>query len=121
MDKASILDMAHGAIKERVDYAMGEIIQNILDPNTDPAKTRKLTVELTFSPSSTRDYIPFTSVVKTKLQPTTAIQTSLSLHSDYTGKSKFVENTPQIPGQFNLEGDEQPQPKELAYTPIRAV
>lgn len=35
-DRTSILDMAIGAIKERADYEMARIIDNILDPNTDP-------------------------------------------------------------------------------------
>lgn len=46
MDKTSILDMAMGAIKERVDYEMGHIVDNILDPNTPPNKKRKLTLTL---------------------------------------------------------------------------
>ena len=35
----SILQMAGGAIMERVDYEMPPIIANILDPNT-PTKTK---------------------------------------------------------------------------------
>lgn len=29
----SLLDMANGAIKERIDYEMGRVMQNISDPN----------------------------------------------------------------------------------------
>ena len=32
--EASILEMARGAITERVDYVVGRVIENILDPNT---------------------------------------------------------------------------------------
>lgn len=38
----SMLDMASGAIKERVDIEMPKIIKNILDVNTNPTKPRKL-------------------------------------------------------------------------------
>ena len=34
---SSLLDMANGAIKERLDYEMGRVIQNIGDPNTKAA------------------------------------------------------------------------------------
>lgn len=34
LDKKSILEMSMGAILERVDYEMGKVIDNILDPNT---------------------------------------------------------------------------------------
>lgn len=34
LDKKSILEMSMGAILERVDYEMGKVMDNILDPNT---------------------------------------------------------------------------------------
>lgn len=34
---SSLIDMANGAIKERLDYEMGRVIQNIGDPNTKAA------------------------------------------------------------------------------------
>lgn len=37
----SLLDMANGAIKERIDYEMGRVMQNISDPNTKPAAPKK--------------------------------------------------------------------------------
>ena len=33
LDKKSILEMSMGSILERVDYEMGKVIDNILDPN----------------------------------------------------------------------------------------
>lgn len=50
----SMLDMANGAIKERVDIEMPRIIKNILDVNTNPTKARKLKLELTFTPDGQR-------------------------------------------------------------------
>ena len=44
LDKKSILEMSMGAILERVDYEMGKVIDNILDPNTKPTGKRKITV-----------------------------------------------------------------------------
>lgn len=38
MQKASILEAAHGAIMEQVDIEVGKIIANILDPNTSETK-----------------------------------------------------------------------------------
>jgi hypothetical protein len=34
LDKKSILEMSMGGILERVDYEMGKVLENILDPNT---------------------------------------------------------------------------------------
>lgn len=40
----SILDMCMGAIKERVDYDAAQVVENILDPNTEPKAKRKITL-----------------------------------------------------------------------------
>jgi hypothetical protein len=111
----NILAAARGAINERVDYEMNAVIKNILDPNTAPNKPRKLIVELALTPSADRDYIHLGVVVKTKLEPTTAINTSFSLYNEIAGGVKLVENTPQIPGQLELGGGEQDEPNTLIF------
>ncbi|GHV35035.1 hypothetical protein FACS1894187_06860 [Synergistales bacterium] len=116
--RASILDMARGAIIERVDYEMGRIIQNILDPNTDPRKTRKITVELTFVPSADRSFIQVGATAKSKLESTTMIQTSLSTYTPMDGVTQFIENTSQSPGQLTFDGEEAPAPKVLQFKRI---
>lgn len=46
LDKKSILEMSMGAILERVDYEMGKVMENILDPNTKATAKRKISVTL---------------------------------------------------------------------------
>ena len=43
-NRASILQMARGAIQERVDYEVCKAVDNILDLNTDPTAKRKITL-----------------------------------------------------------------------------
>lgn len=50
----SILEMARGAILERVDYEMAKILDNILDANTKATAKRKMTLTLTFAPDDER-------------------------------------------------------------------
>ena len=57
LDKKSILEMSMGAILERVDYEMGKVIDNILDPNTKSTGKRKITVSLELIPSADRKTI----------------------------------------------------------------
>ena len=47
LNKRSIIDMARGAIKERADYEMTRVVENILDPNTSATAARKITITLT--------------------------------------------------------------------------
>lgn len=53
-DKKSILEMSMGAILERVDYEMGRVLENVLDPNTKATAKRKITVGLELVPSADR-------------------------------------------------------------------
>lgn len=50
LSKRSIIDMARGAIKERVDYEMTRVVENILDPNTSATAARKITITLNLKP-----------------------------------------------------------------------
>ena len=38
--RTSILQMARGAIMERIDYEMTKVVDNILDPNTEASHSR---------------------------------------------------------------------------------
>ena len=98
-----------GAILERVDYEMGHIVDNILDPNTPPNKKRKLTLTLEFTPDAERQTIQVSVTAKAALCPTNPISTSLYVTGDpATGLA-------QVPGQTNLDGMEQEEPKVLKF------
>ena len=94
-DKKSILEMSMGAILERVDYEMGRVLENVLDPNTKATAKRKITVGL---------------------EPTDPVTTSLFITSaPNTGEMVVAEMVPQVPGQIFMDGDEQGQPKILKF------
>ena len=116
MDRKSILEMSSGAIMERVDYEMGKVVDNILDPNTAAAKKRKLTVTLELTPDDERRQIVVATQAKSTLVPTTPIITSLYVTSDTSnGQMEVVEMVPQVPGQFGMDGAEQDSPKLLKF------
>lgn len=110
----SILDMAHGAIKERVDYEMEKVLKNILDPNTKATKKRTLTVTLELLPDDDRRQIGVKATSKSKLEPTNAVATALYITGDTdTGEAQAVEMIPEIPGQTGFDGAEQEPPATL--------
>lgn len=113
LKKQSILDMARGAIKERVDYEMSKVIDNILDPNTAANKKRSLTLTVNFTPDSERQQIGVSVVAKSKLEPTNPVNTSLYITGDNNGEVTAVEMVPQIPGQQEIDGGEQSEPCAL--------
>lgn len=108
----SILEMAHGAILERVDYEMAKILDNILDANTEATAKRKMTLTLTFAPDGERATVAVSATAKTTLAPTNPAVTSLYL-TEREGKVQAVEMVPQIPGQTSLDLEEQAMPSAL--------
>lgn len=113
LKKDSILRMAAGAIEEKVDYEVSRVIDNILDPNTDPKAKRKITVTLTFVPDAERKHISIQAEAKSALCPTAAVATAMVITSDGNGEMVVAEMVPQIPGQLSMSGTEQAQPKIL--------
>ena len=116
LDKKSILEMSMGAILERVDYEMGRVLDNILDPNTKPTGKRKITISLELVPSADRRTITVLTTAKATLVPTDPVTTSLYItNQPSTGEMVVAEMVPQVPGQTALDGTEQAQPKILNF------
>lgn len=112
MADISVLEMARGAIIERANYEMTRIVNNILDPNTNPTKKRSLTITIDFFADNERQLIRTSTTAKSKLEATNPIAGSLFVRADSsTGEYGVVEATPQLPGQRNLDGTEQGPPK----------
>lgn len=111
----SILRMARGAIEERVDYEMERVMTNILDPNTKAAQKRKITLSIELMPDEERQQIQVSVTAKSTLAPTNTnpVTTSLYVTGDQNGELTVVEAIPQIPGQLQMDGDEQEPPRTL--------
>ena len=116
LDRKSILESSRGAILERVDYEMGKVIDNIMDPNTKATAKRKITVTLELIPGSDRRTITLNTTAKSTLVPSDPVTTSLYISSQPgTGEMVVAEMVPQIPGQMNMDGSEQKQPNIIKF------
>lgn len=115
MDKESILNMAAGAIAEKVDYEVSRVVDNIIDPNTKPDAKRKITITLEFLPDAERKHINLTATAKSTLVPTAAVNTSMVITSDGNGEMVIAEMVPHIPGQMDMDGGIQESPKLLKF------
>ena len=113
LNRISILEAAHGAIKERTDYELSKVIDNILDPNTRADKKRKVTVMLELLPDADRKLINLNTVVRSSLEPTQPISAGFAIGADDNGELTVFEMLAQIPGQRNIYGEEQALPQAL--------
>lgn len=118
-DRKSILEMSSGAILERVDYEMGKVLDNILDPNTKPTGKRKITVSLELIPSADRRTITVQTTSKCALVPTEPVTTSLFITGSHNGEMVVAEMLPQVPGQLGFDGTEQESPNVLKFANIK--
>ena len=116
LDRKSILESSRGAILERVDYEMGKVIDNIMDPNTKPTGKRRITVTLELIPGSDRRTITLNTTAKSTLVPSDPVTTSLYItNQPGTGEMVVAEMVPQIPGQMDMNGSEQEQPNIIKF------
>lgn len=98
---------AGGALAEKFNIALKEVLENIADPNTAAKAKRKLTVELTFTPDEERELSMVDIVVKTKLEPPKSVATKILIDKDGNGGIIASEYNNQIKGQQYMKIDEE--------------
>ncbi|WP_053985020.1 hypothetical protein [Niameybacter massiliensis] len=92
-------NLAGGAVQERFNQALKEVMENIADPNTDWKKKRKLIINLTFETKEDRDLTEVTIDTKVSLAPRSSVGTKILIDRDLDGEILGTEFKKQIPGQ----------------------
>lgn len=100
-------EFAGGALAEKFNDAYKEVLENILDPNTEFKIKRKLTLELNFTLVEDRELSVVDISTKTKLAPPTATSTTILIDRDGQGEVVASEYNNQIKGQQYLRVDEE--------------
>lgn len=111
--RSSLLQMAKGAIQERVDYEVTRVVDNLLDMNTEAKAKRKIVLSIVMTTDDDRRVVKVEASAKSVLAPVTPIGTSLVITADGNGEMMLAEIIPQVPGQISMTGDEQEAPKIL--------
>jgi len=82
----NIADIARGALVEQVDVEIEKVIKNIIDPNTDIKKKRKITIVLEFkTDDEKRDISEVTFNVKSDLAPQKKVSTLIVFDKNNKG------------------------------------
>lgn len=110
----SVLNLAMGAISERVNVVFGQVMDNIMDVNTKAAKPRAIQLTITMLPDDDRSNIKVDVNVKaSKLEPMKSLSTGLYITNDENGEAIAIEQLPVLPNQLLLDGIEPPKPVVL--------
>lgn len=112
VQEINILEMMNGAIGERVSYELAKVTKNCKDLNTEAKKVRTLTIEISLTPTESRESMSVRVGVKSKLAPVKALDCTLLLGGT-EDDPVLMEYTPQVPGQRNFAGGEQEEPKMI--------
>ena len=80
--RISMDDMCGGALLQRFNMEMAKIGRNIMDPNTDPRKPRKLTISLTFKADESRKSLTTSISTSRSLAPLEPINTIMLAGQD---------------------------------------
>lgn len=98
---------AEGALAEKINMALKEVLSNITDPNTEWKTKRKLTIDMTFASGEDRELTEVAIVAKPKLAPTKPLAAKIVIGTDGKGGILASEYKKQVPGQSVMRVDEE--------------
>lgn len=108
MNKLNLQALAGGAVAEQINMEIQKVYDNIMDPNTDNQKARKLTITISLKPNKNDNEIIDVDVVsKASLCPVNSIGTRMLIGRD--GDGRVVANEwekDRMKGQIAFDGPE---------------
>ncbi|KRK40831.1 hypothetical protein [Loigolactobacillus bifermentans] len=81
----NLTQIANDGLQEKFDQEMKKLADNILDPNTEAKKVRKVQLELKYTPTDNREVVSVEVAVKSTLAPQKGVTTSLMLGRNQKG------------------------------------
>ncbi|MFT9005317.1 MAG: replication terminator protein [Liquorilactobacillus hordei] len=98
--------VAEGGLQEKLDRALDQVTENIMDPNTDQTKKRKITINMVFEPSKSGDAVDVDIQTKVSLVPEQGVGTTMLIGRDGKGKAVVNELKSGTPGQTFIDPDD---------------
>ena len=111
----SLSDLMDGGVEERFNAVLDEVWANVYDPTTEAKKTREITLKIKITPNDRRDSCDFRVSVVPKLASKVDLSQTVMLTVRDDRTVLATERTEQIPGQIDLEGNEQPIPQTVSF------
>lgn len=100
-----ISKIADGGVQVKLNRALKEVADNIMDPNTDPKKKRSVTLKISVAPDKKRNAANITAEVKTSLAPEEGVETTMLLGRDVKGQTHVNELKSGVPGQTYIDAE----------------
>lgn len=104
-NKLNLAEMAQGAFMEQFHRELGQVLENISDPNTDPKKARKITLSMTLKPDENREVVTVETQSKSTLVPPKPLGTTIIIDRDNDGTVVGAELVSGAKGQMFMDQD----------------
>lgn len=111
----SLSDLMDGGVEERFNDALSKVWENVYDPNTEAKRAREVVLKVKIIPNERRDSCDFRVDVVPKLAPPVSLSQTVMLNIGSNGEIVATERTDQIPGQFDIDGNEAPIPRTVQF------
>ena len=122
-NKVLLSELNEGALQERFDFELEQVTKNILDPNTDPDKKRKITIDITALSDEYREDMVFDCQIKSKLAPRENVSSRVLIGKNAKGEVVTNELKSGQRGQmyFDPEDSELKDDKGTPVTEIEKI
>jgi hypothetical protein len=95
MSEITLTNLGDGAAVEKFQEELEKVVQNVLDPNTDPKAKREVVLKVTIHPDADRSWTSIKIEALAKLAPNTAFATRAFVGLDRkTGRVVACEDNP---------------------------
>lgn len=103
MNSINLQELVGGALQEKFQRALENVIENLQNPNTPYKNKRGITIKMTFTQNEGRDDVKVGIDVQEKLAPQTPLETSFAVGRDLKSGNLYAEEYgKQIRGQMSL-------------------
>lgn len=122
-NKVLLSELNEGGLQERFDFELEQVTKNILDPNTDPDKKRKITIDITVLSDEYREDMVFDCQIKSKLAPRENVSSRVLIGKNAKGEVVTNELKSGQRGQmyFDPEDSELKDDKGTPVTEIEKI
>jgi hypothetical protein len=103
LDRLSISNLAKGALVEQFEMELEKVLDNIVDPNTDAMKARKIQINLEIKPNESRNMAHVKFQTKSSLVPANTVSTAIIIDKDSQGNVAAAELGQEVYGQLKLD------------------
>ena len=100
----NVLQLAQGAVQEKLDREFEKVFENIQDPNVKATAKRTITLKIDLVPDDVRQVVKTNVTATSKLAPTDPVTTTILTGKDLTtNKIEARELQSGVPGQTYID------------------